>query len=357
MEDVNTPAPAGAPAPTENALPILPPDAKLGAMISFSFKMTMRSFVKLLWLFVLFAVVEFGLMFLVPLILDGGTGVLIGGLVVVGIASILLNFIYALSMIHASSVALKGGVVNAFESLQYAFGRLWGGIVVSLSMFWYVFKWVVVPLAVVLILFVVNNYWLGGAWGSGNMFFWEPASAIAITSPGDVPQSIGSATGGMEESGLRGVANMYTNFALTALGIVTAILAIFFGISRGTKASFSLYAFMQDDLRGNAAVMKSVETVKGRFWKIFWNLLISGFVFGFAIGLPIGIVVGIAEYVDNTALLIGGGILDNIGSGIVVVLMAFFMNTYYKKLKTTVVSVPVAPQPAEGVPPAPTAQV
>ncbi len=76
--------------------------------------------------------------------------------------------------------------------------------------------------------------------------------------------------------------------ALGALGgsILFLLPGIWFAIASG----FAAFAYLEEGVTGTAAVGRSMELVKGRWWKTLWRLLLPGLIFQIVLGVLSGIV-------------------------------------------------------------------
>ncbi|PIR55092.1 hypothetical protein COU74_02830 [Candidatus Peregrinibacteria bacterium CG10_big_fil_rev_8_21_14_0_10_36_19] len=158
-----------------------------------------------------------------------------------------LSFVaFGLSQCKKKALTLGAAIKGAFKNV-------WKGVVVSFYSGWYVVKW---PLLIMLGMAIIVAFVAGSGMVADLMASESQEALMNI---------------------------MYDNMAaLGSLGVVFALgmissMVIFF--VRILKSIFSLYVFVEQGLTGNAAVMKSVEIVKGKWWRLFFYyvLLLVGF--------------------------------------------------------------------------------
>lgn len=73
---------------------------------------------------------------------------------------------------------------------------------------------------------------------------------------------------------------------LSVLGVLGgSLLFLLPGIWFGVASSFAYFAFLEEGVTGAGALGRSMELVKGRWWKSLWRLFIPGLVFQIIIGI------------------------------------------------------------------------
>lgn len=73
---------------------------------------------------------------------------------------------------------------------------------------------------------------------------------------------------------------------LSALGVLGgSILFLLPGIWFGVASSFAYFAYLEEGVTGAGALGRSMELVKGRWWKSLWRLVIPSLLFQIIIGI------------------------------------------------------------------------
>ena len=73
---------------------------------------------------------------------------------------------------------------------------------------------------------------------------------------------------------------------LSALGVLGgSVLFLLPGIWFGVASSFAYFAYLEEGVTGAGALGRSMELVKGRWWKSLWRLVIPGLIFQIIIGI------------------------------------------------------------------------
>lgn len=73
---------------------------------------------------------------------------------------------------------------------------------------------------------------------------------------------------------------------ITGLGALGgSILFLLPGIWFGVATGFSMLVFLEEGTKGTAAIGRSMELVKGRWWKTLWRLIVPAIVFQVVIGI------------------------------------------------------------------------
>jgi len=111
------------------------------------------------------------------------------------------------------------------------------------------------------------------------------------------------------------------------------LLFIIPGIIAAVYIAFSQYVFVDQDIRGVAALQRSRQLVYGNFASVLWRLFVM-FLFMIVLFIPATIIASLVLTVasEDTALLVAA-VLEGLVSGLVGVLVAFYMTTIYRSLK------------------------
>lgn len=81
-----------------------------------------------------------------------------------------------------------------------------------------------------------------------------------------------------------------------------SILFLLPGIWFGLASGFALFVYLEEGTTGTAAIGRSMEIVKGRWWKTFWRILIPSLV----VQIVVGIVSMITFVVPIIVAVVGG---------------------------------------------------
>ena len=230
------------------------------------------------------------------------------------------GLLMAVSLVKAASAVRRGEVVSMMDCVSYGFANLWDVVCLGARVGWYVFKWVL-PVILVLVAYAIFNTFYSIMPG------FDIASAASLIN-GNPLAEFGEAMNQYQTMG-------YANYLLSGLGLIAAVMAVYFGIVRGTKSAFAFYAFVEDGLKGKAALDKSIEIVKGRFWKVFGYCFFAGLLLILALFIPFQLIIVFVvgwNVFDPTVMLILTGISLLLSGGVAGVL-AIFLNTFYLKLK------------------------
>lgn len=120
------------------------------------------------------------------------------------------------------------------------------------------------------------------------------------------------------------------------------ILLIIPGIWLAGRLAFANTVLLDEDARGTAALKRSSELVKGRWWATFWRGLASGVVFGLLmvlisliLGAIVGLLVGGITSGSATSVNAFGQLLGAVVQSFFVPLFSIFTVRLYKNLKAT----------------------
>jgi len=111
------------------------------------------------------------------------------------------------------------------------------------------------------------------------------------------------------------------------------LLFIIPGIIAAVYIAFSQYVFVDEGIRGIAALQRSRQLVYGKFAPVLWRLFVM-MVFMVVLFIPAAILAALLAPTaseDTTALVVV--VLEGLVSGLVGVLVAYYMTTLYQSLK------------------------
>ena len=121
------------------------------------------------------------------------------------------------------------------------------------------------------------------------------------------------------------------------------ILLIIPGIWLAGLLAFTGIVLIDEDKRGSAALKRSAELVKGRWWATFWRSLASGIIFGIlmvlislVLGAIIGLLVGGFGNASDATTSSFGQMLGAVVQSAFIPLFMIFSVRLYKNLKETV---------------------
>lgn len=287
---------------------------KFSENIAFSFKTVFKN----LGLF-LPLVLIFGLLgYLIPLLIlrtdinsmtnfSDTEGIL---LVLVSIISIFVGILQSLSMLTASSSVLAKKPVTAIEAISKAFSRFKEAVILFFRIFWYVFKWSLVPLLGILLFFAILAAFTSATAASAHTIFDTPSLP-------KLPNGI--------------ISVLYIPLALAAF--VFTLLTIYAGISRGIRSTFSFYALIEDKLDNKKALEKSIKTVYGRFWNVFGTIVFGTLAITLVFIIPFEIIASPFLNPENTRGIMIYNAISLLISTFAATISITFINNYYNIIK------------------------
>lgn len=112
------------------------------------------------------------------------------------------------------------------------------------------------------------------------------------------------------------------------------LLLIIPGIIAAVYIAFSQYVFVDEGVKGLAALQRSRQLVYGKFGSVLWRLFVM-MLFMVALYIPVAIIAAVTITVipEDTATLLAAT-LEGLVSGFVGVLVAYYMTTIYRSLKS-----------------------
>jgi len=222
-----------------------------------------------------------------------GTAGLVVAVVLYLFFSVIVGLLWALSFPTAALKVAKGEGFRAMEVLRASFEKMWQGFVLFMRIFWYVTKWFLVPLVVVLVLWMIMVTIYG-------------ASGLGVEA--GLIESGGSLSNLSPEVGLdgRGAFAAVLASILSFLGLGIIFAGIYFVIDRGNRVIFAFYAFA-DGRDSKESLETSKSMVQGSWWKTFWYNYSASFVMSLIFVIPVmffSVAVGFAIFsFDNEAAL------------------------------------------------------
>jgi len=298
-----------------------------GGLLGESFKMFFAKIGLFLPIAIVVGLLTYGLMFLSVFITaalqpEGSFWILNAMMIVIGGGLFVFSTVQTLALIKASSETIKSKNVGVFEAIGYGFKNLWKGMITMIRSFWYVFWISVLPVMILMILFVA----FAGMSGAMGYELGDSAIAQSLLGPGD--NAITDISGGANLEELAGFSSFLrgASFLMSGLGIVLVIWMVVMMIYRGTRSMFSMYAVVEEGLSWTAALKKSLEVTKGKFWRIFGYMILWVLVM-LALMIPIGIVLAIIPIEEISEVI--NMLVSLAFSGV----MTIFMNKFYLGLK------------------------
>jgi len=190
--------------------------------------------------------------------------VLIVGSFFVGVFSQLIYNIITKSYLHSSKVSLGSYFNYAWSNLMKASG-------IVLRVLWYVCKWLIVSIFIVVLLGGILQIYLMA--GVGEVSFVK-AQFIEVTDNYDdsAPLGIGGNSSPMNE--VLQKSTMILPFILTILSAVVLFIGGITVITRSVRAMFVIPAFVEDAFVGKQALEVSKNLVDGRWWSVCGYMLL-----------------------------------------------------------------------------------
>lgn len=208
----------------------------------------------------------------------------------------------ALAHACAANAVLTKKKVTVWQVLDYVGNNFDDGVKVLLRLVWYVAMWPI-------IIFVI----FGGLFAVVNTFFsaanagYEETSGVALSGA---------------PSGIAALAGTGLGFLGSAAFVVVIIIAI----TRMVRSAFWSYAFVIEDVRGKEALNKSINLVKGKWWKVAGYM----FLIGILMSGPMILLLSLLEIEPES---LQEAVLVSVVSLVTVPVVTLYLNQIYFRLK------------------------